>query len=698
MIIVLLAEGFEEIEALTPVDMLRRAALTVNTVGITGRTVAGAHGISVACDLLPDEVDLSLVDMVILPGGMPGTLNLFDSPFTEKAVRGVLKNGGRVAAICAAPLILGRYGLLNGGIATCYPGFENELRGAILVDRDVVTFDSITTARGMGVAVEFSLELIRLLCDESTAAKISNAICRRDDNFLIFDDTVFDEIASFNDDPLPDELGEEPTEADEACRTESDYTMPSVELLTKSEPSGDVYVDDDREETILAMLSSYRINAEITGKDCGASVTRFYLLVDRTSSINRILKIKNELSLALGCEPIRIIAPIPGRKEIGIEVPNKHREMVRLRDIAESEEFMSSSSVTTACLGKELNGNPVVENIAKFPHLLVAGATGMGKSVAINSILASLLMKADPGELKLMLIDPKQIEFTDYKDIPHLITPIINDPFTAAAALDWAVSEMERRYSILRPLGIRSIAGYNGNVSDEEKLPYIVIVIDELADLIVSARESIERALVQLAQKARAAGIFLIVGTQRPSRDIISGVIKANIPSRLCCKVASRSHSLNVLDCVGAENLINNGDALFAPCGAPVPKRIQIAYISPSEIRDITDSVRRNGDPEYDDDINKHIQRYFFRRDNPTIFDDRFLEAVDIAVKYKKISSALIQRSLTVGYCRAARYLEQMERLGIVTPLNENRQREVLFSDEEWQEMLKEIEKIKKAR
>ncbi len=701
MIIVLLADGFEEIEALTPVDMLRRAGLTVKTVGISGKTVSGAHGIAVVCDLLPDEVDLSLVNTVILPGGMPGTPNLYDSDFTEKAVRDVLERGGRVAAICAAPLILGRYDLLNKKAATCYPGFENELVGAYVTDQSVITDGQITTARGMGVALEFSEELISLILGEEKAEEISKAICEerpKEDEYaeLPLDDwfDLDDEFDEY-DEPIEDTVLEDDSPVDAvACPEKKEYSLPTLDALAKDEPMADGRDEvAEMAKIIDSTLSQNKVKAEITSFERGATITRFSLIPAKDTFVKQILKLKSGLTLALGGGYVRFIAPIPGQRQIGLEVPNKTRSIVRFRGVAESEAFKNNESITSVCLGRDVNNNPVIADIARLPHMLVAGATGMGKSVAIHSMIASLLLKADPDKLKLMLIDPKQVEFTAYEDIPHLITPIIHDSGTAAGALSWAVEEMERRYSLLAEAGVRNITAYNSMEERKETLPFVIIIIDELSDLMLCAKDDVEISIVRLAQKARAAGIHLIIGTQRPTPSVITGVIKANIPSRLCCKVISVTDSRTVIDQSGAEDLVGMGDALYLSPGSYTPTRIQCAFISDSESHIIADAVKAgNKEAQYNATLKAYIEHYFFKRQNPILFDKDFRDAVGLAVATRRISISLLQRTLNIGYVKGSRFIDHMEKIGIVSPFNANRPREVLISPEEWETMLSKFD------
>lgn len=581
MTIVLLANGFEEIEALTPVDMLRRAGIEVATVGVSGKTVSGAHGINVVCDLLPEEVELSNIDMLILPGGMPGTLNLDASHFTSIATNAVISNGGRIGAICAAPLILGRRGLLNGVEATCYPGFEDELTGAIISDVGVITDGYITTARGMGVATEFAAELIALTLGSDKANEILSAICT--------DKRI----------ELPESNGTTNLRIDtepffEIIKSNTEYNPPSLELLAVEEihetSSSEI---EQAAETISSVFKENGLSFKITEATQGPRITRFALKIN--SNAQDFLELRDDLMLALRVESVRILTPAPQKPYIEIEIPNKSRSVVRLRSILSCDKFVNSKSITTVCLGKDTIGNPVVEDLSKMPHIIVAGATGMGKSVVLNSMLASLLFKAHPDELKLIMIDPKMVEFDFCEGLPHLLMPVITNPRQTIAAFDEAIKEMERRYELFGKNGVRNIDDYNKKIDsgeiDGDSLPYVVIFVDELADLMLQVGREIEGRIVRLAQKSRAAGIHMILGTQRPTNDVITSIIKANIPSRLCFKVTSAEDSINVLDGGGAERLLDRGDALYYHPSRNARTRVQCAYASAEEMWNIVKSL-----------------------------------------------------------------------------------------------------------
>lgn len=404
-------------------------------------------------------------------------------------------------------------------------------------------------------------------------------------------------------------------------------------------------------------------------------------------------------------------APIPGKSAVGIEIPNKTPSIVRLRDLLETADFQTSKSKTFVCIGRDVAGQPVFGDLAKMPHLLIAGATGMGKSVCINSLLISILYKARPDEVKLIMIDLKQVEFTMYNGIPHLLVPVVSDPKQAAGALMWAVEEMERRYDALNPLCVRNIDAYNEKVKEKPELgkpfPKIIIVIDEFADLMLQVKDPVETLVMRIAQKARAAGIHLVIGTQRPSVNVITGVIKANVPSRISCKVMSNVDSKTVLDSAGAEKLLDRGDSLYAPAGSPKPHRVQCAFVADGEVEAIMEHLKQFGNgTNYDTEVMEEIERAAQKCSKKGgdrghdddggsessgegyLNDRQFLDAVEVAVNTRKISTSLIQRKLSIGYGKAAKFIDIMEDMGVVGEANGQRPREVLLTPDEWREKL----------
>ena len=677
MIAVLLAEGFEEIEALAPVDVLRRAALDVKTVGISGGCVKGSHGITVTADLTADEVDLDSISAVILPGGMPGALNLDASPFVDSIVSSVMEKGGRVAAICAAPPVLGRRGFLRGRLATCFPGFEGELVGASVSSDRVVTDGNITTANGMEAALEFAHELARLLTPKAP-------------------------------EPIPEKeekKAAEPKEAtDYGFADYSGYKTPSPTLLKRSlaeDAAKRAEEEKNYTDAINEVFALFKVKASVTHIERGPRLTRYEIVPEKDVKVTSVTRLFNDIALSLGVEGMRMQAPIPGKSAIGIEIPNKTAEPVLLGDLMDDEEFSSGSS-TLFCLGKDVIGKPRYADITKLPHLIIAGATGMGKSVCINSLLVSLLYKARPDELKLILIDPKKVEFSAFSGIPHLLLPVITDTRQAAGALMWAVEEMEKRYDLMEAQGVRKLDSYNERVRENPELgslmPRIVIVIDELSDIMLTVKKPAEDLIMSLAQKARATGIHLIIGTQRPTVDVLTGVIKANIPSRISFKLASHIDSRTVLDQTGAEKLLPRGDMLYTSVTEPKAVRIQGAFVSDGEVSSVIKFLKEQSlNAPYSktilDEVNekaKSIKSKQSRDDadaegeDSYLNDEKFLSAVDISLDAGKISTSLLQRKLSIGYGKAAKFIDIMEELGIVSEPCGQKPREVLITKDEW--------------
>ncbi len=495
----------------------------------------------------------------------------------------------------------------------------------------------------------------------------------------------------------------------------SDYQYPPVDLLTKGKPEEDLNQEEEKNqnaEKLVDALQQFNVRISIKGIDRGPRITRYEIVPARGVKVNSVTNLFNDIQLNLGVEGMRMEAPIPGKSAIGVEIPNKKPSTVLLRDLVESDEFISASSKTMSCLGKDVTGNPVFADIAKMPHVLVAGATGMGKSVCINSILISILYKARPDEVKFIMIDPKKVEFNGYNGIPHLLVPVVTDVKQAAGALMWAVEQMEKRYDLMEALEVRKLDSYNEKVRENpslgEPLPKIVIVIDELNDIMLQVRKPAEDLIMSIAQKARAAGIHLIIGTQRPSVDVITGVIKANIPSRISCKVASFNDSKTILEQAGAEKLLNNGDMLYIPAGAPKALRVQGAFVSDNEVSAIMKFLKSQAKGQvYDEqaleEINRAAQKCSKGKGGSDDFDDdddddgdnvgilndqQFLDAVDLAIKSGKISTSLIQRKISVGYGKAAKFIDYMVDMGIVSEPNGQKPREVLITRDEWSEML----------
>jgi len=433
-------------------------------------------------------------------------------------------------------------------------------------------------------------------------------------------------------------------------------------------------------------LDDFGVKGKVVTVSPGPVITTFEYEPAPGVKINKIVTLADDLALALRAISIRIVAPIPGKAVIGIELPNSSREFVRFKSIVASSVFEKSKSQLTICLGKDIVGNPVVAELNKMPHLLIAGATGTGKSVALNAMICSLLYKSTPDKVKLIMIDPKRIELSTYDGIPHLITPVVTDVKKATNALFWAVREMERRYELLSEKQAKNINIYNQKVgkelketaSDElEKLPHIVVVIDELADLMMVASRNVEVALTRLAQMARAAGIHLIIATQRPSVDVLTGIIKANFPTRLSFQVSSKTDSRTIIDTNGAENLLGNGDMLFLPPGTAKLQRIHGAFISEVELVRITEFLKSQQPPDYDTTVISAPAKEEGVSETEE-YDEKYDDAVALITKTRQASISMIQRHLRIGYNRAARIIEVMEKEGLVGPSDGAKPREVL--------------------
>ena len=474
-------------------------------------------------------------------------------------------------------------------------------------------------------------------------------------------------------------------------RSGKGYRIPPFGFL--SDPDEPPVSSDDKNlrmqsQLLEKKLEDFGVHGKVAAVSPGPVITTYEYEPAPGVKINKIVNLSDDLSLALRATSIRIVAPIPGKAVVGIEVPNVNREKVRFKEIVASSVFDKSKSKLTICLGKDIVGNPVVAALDKMPHLLIAGATGTGKSVALNAMICSLLYKATPDDVKLIMVDPKRIELSSYDGIPHLITPVVIDAKKATNALFWAVREMERRYELLSKMNTRNIGQYNKKIetsekpdedSEWQKLPYLVIVIDELADLMMLASRDVEVTLTRLAQMARAAGIHLILATQRPSVDVLTGIIKANFPTRLTFQVSSKTDSRTIIDTNGAENLLGSGDMLFLPPGTAKLQRIHGAYISESELTQITKFLCTQAKPEYDDEVTE-AAAVDAAADEEQEYDERYDDAVALVTKTGQASISMIQRHLRVGYNRAARMVEVMEKEGVVGPSDGVKPREVLVT------------------
>ena len=484
------------------------------------------------------------------------------------------------------------------------------------------------------------------------------------------------------------------------------WKAPSLDLLEKKQNPADAGDVQHNAQIIKDTLAEFSIGVEMEGANIGPKVTQYTLKPPSGVKLTRITALETNIALNLAAQSLRIEAPIPGQRAVGIEVPNRRAADVRIRGILESKQWNAVHEPLGFAVGKDISGEAVVGQLNKMPHLLVAGQTGSGKSVMINTLLSSLLYRNSPSEMKLILVDPKQVEMAPYEDIPHLLTPVITEPEKTISALKWAVNEMERRYKLLADAKIKDIKTYNQSlasrgrkiaVSDENgdsseaadgAMPYIVIVIDELADLMMVAARDVEALIVRLAQKARAVGIHLVLATQRPSVDVITGLIKANVPARIAFTVASQIDSRTILDQIGAEKLLGQGDMLMKTAEMPKPKRIQGAWVMDQEVLKITDHLRMQGPPQYNDDI--IAQPVQLNGKGGVVMDmgneggdDMYQDALRVVIESRKASTSLLQRRLRIGYARAARIIEEMEEQGVIGPADGSRPRDVLISSME---------------
>ncbi len=488
-----------------------------------------------------------------------------------------------------------------------------------------------------------------------------------------------------------------------------EYRFPPISLLKLDTSPKNVDISDElhtNAQKLVETLRSFKVRTRIVNVSRGPAITRYELAPEEGVRVRAIANLVDDIALNLATTGVRIEAPIPGKAAVGIEVPNKTVSTVYLRELVDTETFRKAQSKLNVSLGVDVAGDPVFLDIAKMPHLLIAGATGMGKSVCINSIITSLLYKAKPDEVKLILVDPKKVELNIYNGLPHLLVPVVSDPKKAAGSLHWAVTEMERRFELIEDVGVRDVKNYNNVTKDDpdrEFLPQIVIIIDELADLMMTAPDDVEESICRLAQKARAAGMHLIIGTQRPSVDVITGLIKANVPSRIAFTVASQTDSRVVLDMAGAEKLIGRGDMLYAPVGASKPIRVQGAFVSESEVENIVTFIKDNdgGKAEYSSDIMDSIERAAAacgsgKKGGLQLDDDgnddggdpMLKQAIELAIESGKISTSLIQRRLSLGYGRAAKLIDAMEKRGIVSPPEGQKPRTVLITKQQYMEMV----------
>ena len=467
-----------------------------------------------------------------------------------------------------------------------------------------------------------------------------------------------------------------------------EYVFPTLDLLNPPATKKKSKKDDviKKAKIIEDTLKNFGVKAKIVEVNVGPSITRFELQLDPGVKVNKFVNLSNDLALSLATSDIRIEAPIPGKAAVGIEVPNDISEIVGLREIIETPQFINSKSPLTFALGKTLSGENVIGDIGKMPHVLIAGSTGSGKSVCINSIIVSMIFKSSPDELRFIMIDPKMVELNQYNAIPHLLIPVVTDPKKASYALNWGLKEMTDRYMLFKDAGVRDIEGYNEYMtqSGAKKLPRIVIVIDELADLMITSPKECENAICRIAQLARACGIHLIIATQRPSVDVITGLIKANIPSRIAFSVASNTDSRTILDTGGAEKLLGKGDMLYYPVGQSKPTRVQCTYVSDSEINAVIEAVKTKSGQQYDASIEEAISQEPEEKPQSREGDVLLEDALNIAFEYNQLSTSMLQRKLQVGYARAGRIIDDLEERGIISGPNGSKPRQILVTEDEF--------------
>lgn len=489
------------------------------------------------------------------------------------------------------------------------------------------------------------------------------------------------------------------------------YRFPSLDLLNKPKSNGKRMDNSELRATaakLQSTLDSFGVRVKMGDISLGPSVTRYELIPEQGVKVSRITGLSDDIKLSLAASDIRIEAPIPGKAAVGIEVPNPAREMITLRELLESSEFTKAKSKVTFAVGKDISGKTIVTDIAKMPHLLIAGATGSGKSVLINTLIMSIIYKADPNEVKMIMVDPKMVELTAYEDIPHLMIPVVKDPKKASAALGWAVAEMTGRYQKFADAGVRDIKSYNAKMDkltnkddpDYQKMPQIVIIVDEFADLMMVAPGEVEDSVCRLAQLARAAGIHLVLATQRPSVNVITGLIKANIPSRIALSVSSAVDSRTIIDSAGAEKLLGNGDMLFAPQNLPKPIRVQGAFVSDEERDSVVSFLKEQSNgPSYNEEVTKHIDTAPVpgaKNDSNTAHggapeqDELFVEAARFIIEKDKASIGLLQRMFRIGFNRAARIMDQLSDAGVVGPEEGTKPRQILMSIEQFENYLEE--------
>ena len=653
----------------------------------------------------------TIITVIQISQGKLSTANGFEEAIKQAYYNGS-KNigGGAVGAICAIGLInlVGKIGtvIIAIGIAIIDSIFLFGIKPAELLKEYIETRNEKKQEAKAQRIEQRKLRADKEVIPKEKEEKKKKSKIMPEDN-IVTEDQINIKMANNNEEQtslfkkqeeIKEDKSKEILTLEHALTVEDEnYEFPPVEFLTPGKTAtkmGKKAVTDTANK-LQKTLYSFGVSAKVENVSVGPTITRYELKPAEGVRVSKIANLADDIALSLAAETIRIEAPIPGKQAVGIEIPNKEKEVVHLRDIIDSNEFKNAKSKLSFALGKNAAGEAIVTDIAKMPHVLIAGSTGSGKSVCINTLITSIIYKAKPSEVKLVMVDPKVVELSVYNGIPHLLIPVVTDPKKAAGALAWAVQEMVNRYHLFAEKNVRDIAGYNEALEKEGaegKLPQIVIIIDELADLMMVAKNDVEDAICRLAQMARAAGMHLVIATQRPSVDVITGIIKANIASRISFAVTSQVDSRTILDSAGAEKLLGKGDMLFFPTGVLKPIRIQGAFVSGSEVEKIVSFLKENGGPTYSEDVLEKIERANStdkeldeQDDDET--DPFLMEAIDTVVDLGQASASFIQRRFKVGYARAGRIIDQMEARGIISGYEGSKPRQVLVSKEQWQEL-----------
>lgn len=653
----------------------------------------------------------TIITVIQISQGKLSTANGFEEAIKQAYYNGS-KNigGGAVGAICAIGLInlVGKIGtvIIAIGIAIIDSIFLFGIKPAELLKEYIETRNEKKQEAKAQRIEQRKLRADKEVIPKEKEEKKKKSKIMPEDN-IVTEDQINIKMANNNEEQtslfkkqeeIKEDKSKEILTLEHALTVEDEnYEFPPVEFLTPGKTAtkmGKKAVTDTANK-LQKTLYSFGVSAKVENVSVGPTITRYELKPAEGVRVSKIANLTDDIALSLAAETIRIEAPIPGKQAVGIEIPNKEKEVVHLRDIIDSNEFKNAKSKLSFALGKNAAGEAIVTDIAKMPHVLIAGSTGSGKSVCINTLITSIIYKSKPSEVKLVMVDPKVVELSVYNGIPHLLIPVVTDPKKAAGALAWAVQEMVNRYHLFAEKNVRDIAGYNEALEKEGaegKLPQIVIIIDELADLMMVAKNDVEDAICRLAQMARAAGMHLVIATQRPSVDVITGIIKANIASRISFAVTSQVDSRTILDSAGAEKLLGKGDMLFFPTGVLKPIRIQGAFVSDSEVEKIVSFLKENGGPTYSEDVLEKIERANstdkeIDEQDEDETDPFLMEAIDTVVDLGQASASFIQRRFKVGYARAGRIIDQMEARGIISGYEGSKPRQVLVSKEQWQEL-----------